>query len=175
MSFQPRSRPQNLNSQQLREYMKWYQEDLDGIDPDTEEPYDWKGWGGLTFQYWVSPSRARQLFSRWLREIRKQKPHCFNWFAVFANDHWNKDIRIHFLLGGGSVAYESLLGSSYSYQARWTARWQDLSGGEAAIYEYRPGAFVEHVLKKAKNANAGQYFQIAMDFYGHGPFEVEAD
>jgi hypothetical protein len=109
------------------------------------------------------PSRARQLFSRWLGEIRKQgPPHFVNWFAVFANDRWNKDIRIHFLLGGSQV----------SYQARWSARWQDLSGGEAALSEYRPGAFVRHVLK---NADAGQYFQIAMDFYGHGPFEIDDD
>jgi hypothetical protein len=171
MSFQPRSPHQNLNSLQLREYMKQCQEPLDSIDPDTEEPYDWKGWGVLAFQYYVGPSRARQLFYRWLREIRKQEPHCFTWFAVFANDRWNKDIRIHFLLGGGSVTYQPLLGSSYSYQARWTARWQDLSGGDAAIHEYRRGAFVEHVLKKAKNAHAGQYFQITMDF-GYGLFEV---
>jgi hypothetical protein len=101
------------------------------------------------------------LFSRWLGEIRKQlQPQFVNWFAVFENDRWNKDMRIHFLLGGWQV----------SYQARWSVRWHDLSGGEAAISDYCPGAFVMHVLK---NADAGQYFQVAMDLCGWGLLEID--
>ncbi len=150
-----------LNSQQLREYMKHCQEWLNRIDPETEQPYDWKVFGILTFQGFVTPSRARQLFSRWLRGICKEvQPHFFvNWFVVVAHDRWNKETCIHFLLGGSEI----------SYHARWTARWQDLSGGDAAISEYRPGAFVRHVLK---NAHASQYFVAALDLCGFGTFEV---
>lgn len=161
MSFRPKSPHRGMNSHQLHEYMKQCQDSLDTMDP--EEFLDWKVFGVLTLQYNVGPSRARQLFSRWLREIKKQaQPLCFNWFAVFANDPWNKDMRIHFLLGG----------RPFSYQARWSVRWQDLGGSEAAISEYRRGAFVRHVLK---NAGIGQYFQIAMELYGLGLFEVNAE
>jgi hypothetical protein len=163
MSFQPKSRHQYLDSQQLREYMKQCQETLDSVDPETEEPYEWKVWGVLTFQGFITFSRARQLFSRWLGGIRKEvQPHFVNWFSVVAHDRWNKDTRIHFLLGGRRVAY----------QARWSVRWKGLSRGDAAISEYRtdsPDAFVRHVLQ---NAHAGYYFEIAMDFCGYGPFEV---
>jgi hypothetical protein len=90
---------------------------------------------------------------------------CVNWFVVIACDRWNRKSRIHFVLGGSDVGYQS----------RWTARWQELSGGDAAISEYRldaPDAFVRHVLK---NAHAGQYFQITMDFLGYGPFDISTD
>jgi hypothetical protein len=66
MSLQPRSRHPNLNIQQLRENMKLCQETLESVDPDTGEPNYWKVWGVLTFQGFVTPSRARQLFYRWL-------------------------------------------------------------------------------------------------------------
>jgi hypothetical protein len=165
MSFQPRSRHQNLNSQQFREYMKHCQEALDSIDPDTGEPADWKVWGVFTFQGFVTPSRARQLFYRWLGGIRKEVKLGFvNWFVVIVLDCGKRETRVHFLLGG----------SHASYQARWTARWQHLSGGDAAISEYRPDspdAFVRHVLK---NVHADQYFQITINICGYGPFEVEA-
>jgi hypothetical protein len=148
-----------MNNEQLYKYIARCQEEFDTID--EEAPYEWKALGVLTFPSFVRPSRARQLFSRWLAEIRKSVgPHLVNWFAVSAHDRWNKVTRIHFLLGGSQI----------SYQARWSVRWHDLSGGEAAISDYRPGAFVTHVLK---NADAGQYFQVTMDLCGWGLLEID--
>ena len=148
-----------MNWEQLDRYLRRCQKSLDEID--DEAPYEWKVLVALSFGYFRGLSKSRRLFYRWLAEIRKPDlPAFLNWFAVIELDRRNNDIRIYALIGGSQI----------SFQPRWKARWQNLSDGDAAISDYRPGALSEHVLK---NEEAGQYFEIAMDLCGWGLFEIE--
>jgi hypothetical protein len=150
-----------MNTEQLARYIRRCQKSFDEIDENA--PYEWKVFGTLTFRYFVGHSKTRRIFYRWLAEIRKPVlPHFLNWFAVIAHDRWNNDIHIHVLIGGSKI----------SFQPSWILRWNELSGGDAAISDYRPEAFSKHVFR---NADAGHYFAVAMDLCGSGLLEIGND
>jgi hypothetical protein len=151
-----------MNNQQLDWYIRRCQRH--GFDEiDEEAPYEWKGFGTLTFEGFIRFPQSRRLFDRWAREIRKPVvPHFLNWFAVIEHDRWGDDVRFHVLVGGSQI----------SFQPHWITLWQDLSGGDGTFSDYRHGAFSAYVIRKAQ---ADHYFAIAMDLCGWGRNEIDCD
>lgn len=150
-----------MNKAQLDRYIRRCQKSFDEID--HEAPYEWKVFGTLPFRYFIGILKSRRLLYRWLATIRKpMSPHMFSWFAVIELDRWNNDIRIYVLLGG----------SELSFQPRWILRWQELSGGDATISDYRRGAFSKYVTKETQ---ANRYFEVAMNLCGWGLLEIDQD
>ena len=148
-----------MKKDELTRYIRRCQTAFD--KPDEECDYAWKWYGTLRFQWPPTRNRARSLFYRLLRNMKKEvEPHFLNWFAVFEHGRWDKEIRIHVLLGG----------SLFSFKEYWILYWWGLGGGKALIFDYRPGVFARYVLKEAR---AESYFEVATDLCGWGLFEID--